>query len=61
MLKILANPRGIPCFPGQELGSEVLGDQWSGMTSRKSHKWCTVSRRLPGEASLTVAELKMAN
>ena len=33
---------------------EVLGDQWRGMPSGKSHKYCTVSGRVPKVSKLTV-------
>ena len=45
MVKILATPREILCFPRQGFGWEALGDQWHGIASRKSHKRCTVSGR----------------
>ena len=51
MVKRLATPKKIICFPRQGLQREALGDQWSGMVSRKSHKY-TVSGMLPPTVSL---------
>ena len=36
------------------VGWEVLGDQWSGMTSRKPHKHCAVNGRVPKVSCMTV-------
>ena len=54
MVKILATPREILCFPKQGLGWEALADQWSGMASRKSPKCCTEIGRFPWAVSSTV-------
>lgn len=35
-------PLGNPLLPLLRIGWEVLGDQWYGMVSHKSHKGCTV-------------------
>ena len=55
MLKILVTPGEILWIPEKGLGCEVLGNHWSDITFRKSHKCFSISCRLPQSISLTVS------